>query len=123
MLRSKDRIARMYGQTFKPKNKNTIAREISDNNSDSPIFSPQDLHFPRRVIHEIENILNTLSQAEEDRKALAEKLEELSEEKERQAGSHKGFIDKREKHAKLKKQLEEAEAEWETAMMEIEENN
>lgn len=56
--------------------------------------------------NEIENILNTLSQADEDRKALEEQLEELSEEKEKQAGSHKGYIDKREEYAQRIAELE-----------------
>ena len=48
---------------------------------------------------EIDNIISTLSQAEDDRKALTEELEELSAEKEKQSGSHKGFIDKREEYS------------------------
>ncbi|MCQ2530877.1 MAG: chromosome segregation protein SMC [Lachnospiraceae bacterium] len=55
---------------------------------------------------EIDNILSTLSQAEDDRKALTEELEELSAEKEKQSGSHKGFIDKREEYAEKVAELE-----------------
>lgn len=91
-------------------------------NDAAPVSSGAKSYEEQKAIARKQKKLEKALQEAEERVSMLESAVKILED---QMSTLTGCSDMAlfEKHAKLKKQLEEAEAEWETAMMEIEENN